>query len=116
MTRSTRLSVPADTESADLPAVQTERYELTWAGKRDAIRSLQAPGRGVLAACPDDSVTAEPDGWRPTLDSASPHLFIEGENLEVRKLLRDATITAGLFVDIEKSPQSVDPTMVQSSG
>ena len=54
-----------------------ERYSLTWAGKRDAIRLLQAPSRATLIPCPKESVNFEETG----------HLFIEGDNLEVLKLL-----------------------------
>lgn len=54
-----------------------ERYSFTWAGKRDAIRLLQMPSRATLKPCPDESVD-----WETT-----KHVFIEGENLEVLKLL-----------------------------
>jgi adenine-specific DNA-methyltransferase len=54
-----------------------ERYSFTWAGKRDAIRLLQVPSRATLKPCPQESVN-----WATT-----KNLFIEGENLEVLKLL-----------------------------
>jgi adenine-specific DNA-methyltransferase len=54
-----------------------ERYSFTWAGKRDAIRLLQVPSRATLKPCPAESVN-----WETT-----KNLFIEGENLEVLKLL-----------------------------
>jgi adenine-specific DNA-methyltransferase len=54
-----------------------ERYSFTWAGKRDAIRLLQTPSRATLTPCPKDSVNFEETG----------NLFIEGDNLEVLKLL-----------------------------
>lgn len=54
-----------------------ERYSLTWAGKREAIRLLQTPSRATLLPCPEKSVN-----WDST-----QHLFIEGDNLEVLKLL-----------------------------
>jgi len=54
-----------------------ERYSFTWAGKRDAIRLLQIPSRATLKPCPDESVDWETTG----------NIFIEGENLEVLKLL-----------------------------
>lgn len=53
-----------------------ERYALTWPGKRDAIAMLQAPTRATLA--PDGVI----GGGRPP-----DHAFIEGENLEVLKVL-----------------------------
>jgi adenine-specific DNA-methyltransferase len=54
-----------------------ERYSFTWAGKRDAIRLLQTPSRATLIPCPKESVNFEETG----------NLFIEGDNLEVLKLL-----------------------------
>lgn len=54
-----------------------ERYGLTWPGKRDAIAMLQAPSRATLVPERDQSVN---------FDDAQ-HIFIEGENLEVLKLL-----------------------------
>ncbi len=54
-----------------------ERYSFTWAGKQDSIRLLQTPSRATLVPCPEESVN-----WDTT-----QHLFIEGENLEVLKLL-----------------------------
>lgn len=54
-----------------------ERYSFTWAGKRDAIRLLQAPSRATLVPSPKESVNFDTTG----------HVFIEGDNLEVLKLL-----------------------------
>jgi adenine-specific DNA-methyltransferase len=57
-----------------------ERYSFTWAGKQDAIRALQIPSSAALIPCPEESVN-----WEST-----QHAFIEGENLEVLKLLYKA--------------------------
>jgi adenine-specific DNA-methyltransferase len=54
-----------------------ERYSFTWAGKRDAVRLLQVPSRATLIPCSEESVN-----WDTT-----QNLFIEGDNLEVLKLL-----------------------------
>jgi adenine-specific DNA-methyltransferase len=54
-----------------------ERYSFTWAGKRDAIRLLQVASRATLKPCPQESVD-----WETT-----KNVFIEGENMEVLKLL-----------------------------
>jgi len=54
-----------------------ERYSFTWAGKRDAIRLLQVPSRATLKPFLEESVN-----WQTT-----KNLFIEGDNLEVLKLL-----------------------------
>jgi adenine-specific DNA-methyltransferase len=57
-----------------------ERYTFTWAGKRDAMRLLQEAGRGTLVPMPGQSIH-----WDRT-----KNLFIEGDNLEVLKLVRRA--------------------------
>jgi len=57
-----------------------ERYSFTWAGKRDCIKLLQVPSRATLIPCPDESID-----W-----DATNNVFIEGENLEVLKLLYKA--------------------------
>jgi adenine-specific DNA-methyltransferase len=54
-----------------------EAYTFTWAGKQDAFRAIQTPSAASLAPAPEESVN-----WDTTR-----HLFIEGENLEVLKLL-----------------------------
>lgn len=55
-----------------------ERYGLTWAGKSDAIRNIQAPSVGTLLPVPEESVNFD----------TSENLIIEGDNLEVLKLLQ----------------------------
>jgi adenine-specific DNA-methyltransferase len=52
-------------------------YSFTWAGKAEAFRALQEPSAASLQPVPVASVN-----WDETR-----HLFIEGENLEVLKLL-----------------------------
>jgi adenine-specific DNA-methyltransferase len=59
---------------------RAERYSFTWAGKRDCIRMLQTPSRATLIPCPEESIA-----WDTT-----NNVFIEGENLEVLKLLYKA--------------------------
>lgn len=54
-----------------------ERYSFTWAGKKDAIRILQSPSRATLLPSRDESVVFD----------STDNLFIEGDNLEVLKLL-----------------------------
>lgn len=54
-----------------------ERYSFTWAGKRDAMLLLQTPSRATLIPDHAESVQFEDTG----------NVFIEGENLEVLKLL-----------------------------
>ena len=54
-----------------------ERYGLSWAGRRSAVRLLQTPTTGTLLPMREHSLR---------FDSAE-HVLIEGENLEVLKLL-----------------------------
>ena len=56
---------------------EMERYRFSWAGKRDAIQMLQIPTRATLVPCREESVDFETTG----------NIFIEGDNLEVLKLL-----------------------------
>jgi adenine-specific DNA-methyltransferase len=60
-------------------AVETraERYDFNWAGKRDAIAMLQAP----------TSATLVPDSNNSVKFDDAQHVLIEGENLEVLKVL-----------------------------
>ena len=62
----------------DVVSEVRERYGLSWAGKADAIRAIQAPSAGTLVPCPDESVNFD----------TTENLFIEGDNLEVLKLLQ----------------------------
>jgi len=64
----------------DLVDERPERYTFTWAGKRDAIRLLQMPTRATLVPCREESVNFD----------ETQHVFIEGDNLEVLKLLYKA--------------------------
>jgi len=55
-----------------------EKYGLNWHGKRRARQLALTPSTGTLRPCPDDSVD-----W-----DATQNLMIEGDNLEVLKLLQ----------------------------
>ena len=54
-----------------------ERYRFTWAKKHDAIQLLQTPTRATLVPCQEESTDFD----------TTDNIFIEGENLEVLKLL-----------------------------
>ena len=62
----------------DFSKVGAERYGLNWAGKAEAIRSLQIPSHGTLVPLKDQSVNFD----------ESENMIIEGDNLEVLKLLQ----------------------------
>ena len=55
-----------------------EKYGLSWAGKSEAIQVLQTSATGTLIPMVDESVNFE----------SSENLIIEGDNLEVLKLLQ----------------------------
>ena len=57
-----------------------EVYDFTWVGKRAAQREAMAPCRKTLRPCPEESVN-----WDTT-----QNLYIEGDNLEVLKLLQNS--------------------------
>lgn len=57
---------------------KNERYVLNWAGKSDAFRVLQSPSTATLVPCKKESVNFD----------KTENIFIEGENLEVLKVLQ----------------------------
>jgi adenine-specific DNA-methyltransferase len=57
-----------------------ERYNLSWAGKREAQRALQIPSSGTLVPVRNESVDFD----------TTQNVIIEGDNLEVLKLLQKA--------------------------
>ena len=57
-----------------------EAYEFTWPGKRDAIMEAGRPSRNTLRPCVEES-----RDWDTT-----ENLYIEGDNLEVLKLLQES--------------------------
>lgn len=66
--------------SVDEDAGAKERYGLSWSGKAQSARQLMLPSRATLV----------PDVKKSVNFDATRHVFIEGENLEVLKLLRKA--------------------------
>ena len=78
------LNVAKLAEMLDLPVAQMpdgrERYGLQWAGRHDAVRSLLTSSRGTLTPDTNSSINFD----------AARNVFIEGDNLEVLKLLQKA--------------------------
>lgn len=56
-----------------------ERYQFTWPGKREAIHNANAPTNMTLRPCKEESVDFD----------NTENLYIEGDNLEVLKLLQE---------------------------
>ena len=55
-----------------------ERFGLTWPGKGECMKIIQQPSIGTLKPCKEESVNFD----------TTENLFIEGDNLEVLKLLQ----------------------------
>ena len=65
--------------SKDIVEGTEERYQFTWPDKRNAIRLANAPTTDTLRPCREESVDFD----------NTQNLYIEGDNLEVLKLLRE---------------------------
>ncbi len=68
-----------------------ESYEFTWVGKKAAIVEANKPIRKTLRPCPEESVD-----WDTT-----ENLYIEGDNLEVLKLLQESYLDSVKVIYIE---------------
>jgi adenine-specific DNA-methyltransferase len=67
-------------EQVDDEGAEAEHFGLNWPGKRDARRMAGTPSTGALVPKPGDGVN----------EDTTRNIFIEGENLEVLKLLQKA--------------------------
>lgn len=65
--------------SKDIVEGFEERYQFTWPDKRNAIRLANAPTTDTLRPCREESIDFD----------NTQNLYIEGDNLEVLKLLRE---------------------------
>ena len=63
-------------------AEEIETYQLTWVGKREAMREAGRPVRKILRPCVEES-----KNWDTT-----ENLYIEGDNLDVLKLLQESCL------------------------
>lgn len=63
---------------SDLFENRRERYGMDWPGKKEALRLIQTPSRATLKPCREESVNFD----------STENLYIEGDNLEVLKLLQ----------------------------
>ncbi|MCH8295919.1 site-specific DNA-methyltransferase, partial [Candidatus Poribacteria bacterium] len=62
----------------DMVDADKERFGLNWPGKADCMRVIQAPSVATLKPCREESINFD----------ETENLFIEGDNLEVLKLLQ----------------------------
>ena len=67
-----------------------ERYVLNWAGKSEAFRVLQQPTTATLKPALEESYPIPAPSPRGEGNWGGENLFIEGENLEVLKVLQKA--------------------------
>lgn len=58
---------------------KTERYEFTWPEKKNSIITANAPTTNTLRPCVEDSVNFD----------TTKNLYIEGDNLEILKILQE---------------------------
>jgi adenine-specific DNA-methyltransferase len=68
-----------------------ERYGLVWPGKAECFRTIQAPSVATLRPAPEESVNFE----------STENLVIEGDNLEVLKLLQKSYLTQVKLIYID---------------
>lgn len=68
-----------------------EPYEFTWVGKKASIVEANKPIRKTLRPCPEESVDWDTTG----------NLYIEGDNLEVLKLLQESYLGKVKMIYIE---------------
>ena len=68
-----------------------EAYEFTWVGKKAAILEANKPIRKTLRPCQDESID-----WDST-----KNLYIEGDNLEVLKLLQESYLGSVKMIYID---------------
>ncbi len=68
-----------------------ERYTLNWAGKKQAILTANSPINATLRPCREESVDFD----------STKNLYIEGDNLDVLKLLRETYLNKVKMIYID---------------
>ena len=63
---------------SDVFEARRERYGMDWPGKKEALKLIQQPSVATLKPCREESISFD----------TTKNLFIEGDNLEVLKLLQ----------------------------
>lgn len=69
-----------------------ERYGMTWPRKADCFKTIQMPNIATLLPCPEESVNFD----------NTEHCFIEGDNLEVLKLLQKSYLGKVKMIYIDR--------------
>jgi len=77
--------------SRDIVEGPKERYRLEWPGKREAIVTANMPTTNTLRPVREDSINFD----------TTENLYIEGDNLEVLKLLQESYLGKVKMIDID---------------
>ena len=77
--------------SSEIVEGSKERYQLTWPGKREAVLMANTPTNKTLRPVKEDSLN-----WEDT-----QNIYIEGDNLEVLKLLQETYLNKIKFIYID---------------
>lgn len=77
--------------SKDIVDGNDERYTLNWAGKKQAILTANSPINATLRPCREESVDFD----------STKNLYIEGDNLDVLKLLRETYLNKVKMIYID---------------
>jgi len=89
--------------STEVVEGREERYQFTWPDKRKAILSANAPISKTLRPCREESVNFD----------NTENLYIEGDNLEVLKLLQETYLGKIKMIYIENFIQSLKRKLFQ---
>ena len=82
-----------------------ERYQFTWPDKRNAIRLANAPTTDTLRPCREESVDFD----------TTQNIYIEGDNLQALKLLRENYLGKVKMIYIDP-PYNTGNDFAQSAG
>ena len=77
--------------SKDIVEGNDERYTLNWAGKKQSILTANSPINATLRSCKEESVDFD----------NTKNLYIEGDNLDVLKLLRETYMSKVKMIYID---------------
>lgn len=83
-----------------------ERYQMNWPGKREAILRANAPINKTLRPCREESVNFD----------TTENLYIEGDNLEVLKLLQETYLGKIKMIYIDPPYNTGNDTFVYDDG
>ena len=83
-----------------------ERYQMNWPGKKEAILRANAPTNMTLRPCREESVNFD----------TTENLYIEGDNLEVLKLLRETYLNKIKMIYIDPPYNTGNDSFVYDDG